>query len=138
MRSPGADPAALAVVALGGALGSAARYGVAQVLPHDPAAGLPWATLTVNAVGCLLIGVLTVAVTEAFTVHRLVRPFLGVGVLGGFTTFSTWAVEVQRDLARGAYAAGLGYLALTLVVAFAAVAVGTAAARRVLNGRSAA
>jgi len=136
MRSP-ADVAAFAVVAVGGALGSAARYGVSLVLPHDPATGLPWATLTVNAVGCLLIGVLSVAV-ETFAPHRLVRPFVGVGVLGGFTTFSTWAVEVQETLARGDVAGGLGYLALTLAVAFAAVAVGVAGARRVLSGRSAA
>jgi fluoride exporter len=136
MRSPDLDPAVLAVVAAGGALGSAARYGVSLVLPHDPASGLPWATLVVNAVGCLLIGVLTVVVTGAGpAVHRLVRPFVGVGILGGFTTFSTWAVEVRGLLAGGRAVAGLGYLALTLVVAFAAVAVGTAGARRVWGGR---
>jgi fluoride exporter len=135
MRSPDLDPAVLAVVAVGGALGSAARYGVSLVLPPDPASGLPWATLTVNAVGCLLIGVLTVVVTEARTAHRLTRPFLGVGFLGGFTTFSTWAVEVRGMLVGGRALVGVGYLALTLAVAFAAVAVGLAGARRVRGSR---
>lgn len=125
----------LAVVAVGGALGSAARYGVSLALPPDPASGLPWATLAVNAVGCLLIGVLTVVVTEARTAHRLARPFLGVGFLGGFTTFSTWAVEVRGMLVGGRALVGVGYLVLTLVVAFAAVAAGLSVARRVRGSR---
>jgi CrcB protein len=119
----------LAVIAAGGALGSAARYGLAVVLPHDAARGLPWATLVVNAAGCLLIGVLMVLTTEVFAAHRLIRPFVGVGVLGGFTTFATYSVEVRALLARGATLLGLGYLALTVVVALGAVALGVAGTR---------
>ena len=80
----------LAAVAVGGSAGSAARYEVALLLPHDAGTGVPWATLAVNAVGCLLIGVLIVLVEGR---HPLLRPLLGVGVLGGFTTFSTYAVD---------------------------------------------
>lgn len=119
----------LAVIAAGGALGSAARYGLAVVLPQDAARGLPWATLAVNAVGCLLIGVLMVLTTEVFAAHRLIRPFIGVGVLGGFTTFATYSVEIRTLLDRGATALGLGYLALTVAVALGAVAVGVAGTR---------
>ncbi|HEV7652777.1 MAG TPA: CrcB family protein [Actinophytocola sp.] len=90
----------LGVVALGGGLGALARYGLTVLLPTPPG-GFPWATFLVNVLGCLLIGVLMVPVTEVHAAHRLVRPFLGVGVLGGFTTFSTYALEVHSLLRPG-------------------------------------
>ncbi|MHA4816540.1 fluoride efflux transporter FluC [Streptomyces aculeolatus] len=130
--------APVAMVALGGGLGSAARYGAGELWPTAPAA-FPWTTLGVNVAGCAAIGVLMVLITEARTAHRLVRPFLGAGVLGGFTTFSTYAVDVQRLVAEeGRAAAGVGYLALTLVTAVAAVwaaqAVTRSAVRRSSSG----
>jgi len=134
LRVPRQWPA-LAVIAAGGALGSGARYGVGFLLPHDPAHGVPWATLVINAAGCLLIGVLMAFVTERPAAHRLVRPFLGVGVLGGFTTFSTYTNELRTLLERGATAAGLGYLFLTLVLALAAVTLGFTAGRAALGKR---
>src|SRR6185295_14847300 len=83
----------LAVVAAGGGLGSAARYGLARALP-SPATGFPWATFLTNVTGCLLLGVLMVYVLEVWPPRRYVRPFLGVGFLGGYTTFSTYTVEL--------------------------------------------
>jgi protein CrcB len=71
-----------------------ARYSLAQPLPTRPGQ-FPWTTFAANLLGCLLIGVLTVLITEVFSARRLVRPFLGVGVLGGFTTFSTYAVDIR-------------------------------------------
>jgi fluoride ion exporter CrcB/FEX len=65
----------------------------------------PWSTLLVNASGCVLIGVLMVLVTEVTEPHRLVRPFLAVGFLGGFTTFSTFGLDVQSLLLAGRPAA---------------------------------
>ncbi|ATL32494.1 fluoride efflux transporter FluC [Streptomyces formicae] len=110
----------LAAVSVGGAIGASARYAASLHWPVAPG-GFPWATLAVNAVGCALIGVLMVLVTEVWTPHRLVRPFLGTGVLGGFTTFSTYTVDIERLLSGGYARTGLAYLALTLLAAVAAV-----------------
>ncbi|WP_353074000.1 fluoride efflux transporter CrcB [Amycolatopsis carbonis] len=119
----------LAVVALGGGLGALARYGLAQLLPTTPG-HFPLATFLINVTGCFLIGVLMVAVTEAWTAHRLVRPFLGVGILGGYTTFSTYVVEIHGLLRPGTVGLAFGYLAGTLVAALVAVVAGMALARR--------
>ncbi|MFJ9519394.1 fluoride efflux transporter CrcB [Kitasatospora sp. NPDC101801] len=119
----------LAVVAAGGVLGACARYGVGLLRPAG-ASAFPWGTLLVNVVGCAAMGVLMVLVTEVLTPHPLVRPFLGTGVLGGFTTFSTYAVDVHRLLAGGEPARGIAYLGGTLVSALAAVWAGTAVTRR--------
>lgn len=113
----------LAAIAVGGALGALARYGLQTALPTGPA-DFPWATFLVNVSGCLLIGVLMVVITEVRQAHRLVRPFLGVGVLGGYTTFSTYVVDVQRAVAAGAPLTGLVYLAATMLAAVAAVVAG--------------
>jgi fluoride exporter len=113
----------LAVIALGGGLGAVARYGVGRLWP-TPASGFPWATFAVNATGCLLIGVLMVLLHEVWAAHPLLRPFLGVGVLGGFTTFSTYAEEVRALLRPGSAAVGLCYLAGTVLVALLAVLAG--------------
>ncbi|CAM5350095.1 Putative fluoride ion transporter CrcB [Streptomyces microflavus] len=85
----------LGAVAAGGALGALARYG-ALVLWPTADGGFPWTVFAVNVSGCALIGVLMVLTVERGRVtHPLVRPFLGVGVLGGFTTFSTYAADVR-------------------------------------------
>nr|WP_240956318.1 fluoride efflux transporter CrcB [Micromonospora sp. HNM0581] len=118
----------LAAIAVGGMIGAVARYGLSAALPHPPH-GFPWTTFAVNVSGCLLIGVLMVLITEMWTVHRMVRPFLGVGVLGGYTTFSTYAVEVQQAVASGAARTGLLYLAGTLVAALAAARLGMTVTR---------
>ncbi|WP_326836554.1 fluoride efflux transporter CrcB [Amycolatopsis rhabdoformis] len=119
----------LGVIALGGGIGALARYGLAELLPTQPG-HFPLATFLINVSGCFLIGVLMVAVTEVWTAHRLVRPFLGVGILGGFTTFSTYVVEIRGLLAPGSAGLAFGYLAGTLVAALLAVAAGMWLARR--------
>jgi CrcB protein len=119
------------VVALGGAIGATARYGASLLWPSQ-AGGFPWTTFWVNVVGCAVIGVFMVAVTEVWAVHRLVRPFFGTGVLGGFTTFSTYAVDIQKLVDEGHPATGLVYLAATLCAALAAVWLAMTAARRAL------
>jgi fluoride exporter len=129
--------AVLAVISAGGALGSLARYGIGYALPPRPA-GFPWATFIVNATGCLLIGVLMVLVTEVWGSRRLVRPFLGVGLLGGYTTFSTYVVDIQRLVDRGAAGTGLLYLAGTLLAALFAVYAGVSLTRLVTGRRLAA
>lgn len=124
----------VAVVALGGALGAVARYALALHWPAQPG-GFPWATFWTNVVGCAVIGVFMVVITEVRAAHRLVRPFFGTGVLGGFTTFSTYAVDIQRLVDHGRPATGLAYLAATLLAALTAVWLTSTAARRVLKRR---
>lgn len=110
----------LAAVSAGGVLGALARSGLASAWPHRPGT-FPWATLVTNVSGCLLIGVLMVVVTEVLTERRLVRPFLGVGVLGGYTTFSTYIVDIGKTASAGAAGVALVYLVVTLIGALLAV-----------------
>ncbi|MGW3569931.1 fluoride efflux transporter FluC [Streptomyces sp. NPDC000941] len=119
-------------VAVGGAAGAVARYGASLLWPT--AAGIfPWTTFVVNAIGCALIGVLLVLITEVWAAHRLVRPFFGTGVLGGFTTFSTYAVDIQRLVDGGSPATGLIYLAATPLAALTAVWAAVAVTRRAMG-----
>ena len=120
--------AVLVVIALGGGSGALARYGITLGMPPAPGQ-FPWATFVVNLLGCFLIGVLMVLITEVWSAHRLLRPFLGVGVLGGFTTFSTYAVEFRELLQPGSVLTGFSYLGGTVLGALVAVLLGTAAAR---------
>ncbi|MET9252752.1 fluoride efflux transporter CrcB [Streptomyces sp. NPDC003717] len=126
----------VAVVSLGGMIGASARYG-ASLLWRTPPTGFPWTTLWVNVLGCAVIGVFMVVISEAWAAHRLVRPFFGTGVLGGFTTFSTYAVDIRKLVDAGRPGAGLAYLALTLVAALAAVWSAAWVTRRLVARRQA-
>lgn len=118
----------LSVISVGGGLGGLARYGLAEAWPAA-GAGFPWATFVTNVSGCLLIGVLMVLVAEVWPDRRLLRPFLGVGVLGGFTTFSTYVVDIGRLVAVGAAGTALLYAAATMLSALAATWIAIAATR---------
>ncbi|MGI5423546.1 fluoride efflux transporter CrcB [Streptomyces sp. CA-179760] len=122
------------VVALGGAVGAAARYAASSWWPA-PAGGFPWTVLWVNIAGCGVIGVFMVVITEIRAAHPLVRPFFGTGVLGGFTTFSTYAVDIQKLIDGGHAGTGLAYLAATPLAALTAVWLGARTTRRVLKRR---
>ncbi|MFD3547257.1 CrcB family protein [Streptomyces sp. NPDC058655] len=125
----------LAAVAAGGAVGASARYAVALLWPAGPGA-FPWATFWINTAGCALIGVLMVLVAEGGrTAHPLVRPFAGVGVLGGFTTFSAYALDFSRLLDEEEAAAALAYGGLTVAAALGAVWAAASATRRAVRGR---
>lgn len=113
----------LVVIALGGSLGAAARYGVGHAVT-TPTGGFPWSTLAVNVTGCFALGLLMVFVVEVWAGSRYVRPFLGVGVLGGYTTFSTYALEVRDLLAVGRQDLAGAYLAGSLAAGLTAVWVG--------------
>jgi CrcB protein len=134
-REPaGAHARVLGVIAAGGVAGSLARYGLARAWP-TPAGGVGWATFGTNVAGCLLIGVLMVLVTEVWAAHRLLRPFLGTGLLGGFTTFSAYAEQSRAMLAAGRAAVAFGYLAGTLVAALCAVQLGVVTTRWATRSR---
>ena len=124
--------AVISVVAVGGAAGALARWAVARGLPHD-ARGFPWDTLLTNVTGCFLIGVLMVLVIERWPHRKLVRPFVGTGILGGFTTFSTYAVDTRDLLAAGRPALAATYVVGTLAVGLVAVALGLRLAERVIR-----
>lgn len=109
----------VAVVAAGGALGSLARWGL-TALPG------PWATLVANVTGCFLLGLLSGWVL----VHRpMLRRFAGIGVLGGYTTFSTHLLDARELLGDGAFAAP-AYVGATLLVCVASAGVGLTVGHR--------
>ncbi|MFC1434127.1 CrcB family protein [Streptacidiphilus sp. N1-3] len=120
----------VAVVAVGGGLGSIARYGLARVWT-TPAGGFPWATFSTNVLGSLALGLLMVYVVEVWPPSRYRRPFLGVGIIGGFTTFSTYMNETRGLLASGQVALADAYALTSLIAGLAAVWTGIALARRV-------
>jgi CrcB protein len=123
----------LAAISAGGALGACARYGATLLWPA-PQGTFPWAVFWVNVTGCALIGVLMVLVSEGGrTAPALVRPFLGVGVLGGFTTFSTYALDFSDLLESEEAGVALAYAGGTLAGAMGAVWLGASVTRAVLN-----
>jgi CrcB protein len=123
----------LGVIALGGGIGSIARYGLSRAMPTPPG-GFPWATFLTNVIGCAVLGALMYLVLEVWPPSRYRRPFFGVGICGGFTTFSTAMVESRGLLAGGHVPTAFAYLAASLFAGLAAVAAGAALAR--LSGRA--
>jgi CrcB protein len=115
----------LGAISAGGVLGALGRYGLSTAWPHPPGA-FPWATWTINVSGSFLIGVLMVLIAGRWPDSRLIRPFFGVGILGGYTTFSTSVVDVHQAVAHGAPGIALVYLAATAVSALVAVWAGSA------------
>lgn len=96
-----ADLRIAAVVALGGVLGSLARWTLSLGIPWSPPA-IPWATLAANLLGCVMIGAILTLWTEGSPPAWWVRPMAAVGFVGGFTTFSAFAVEGVRLVGAGA------------------------------------
>jgi CrcB protein len=119
-------------VAMGGALGTIARYELALAEPVQ-GGRFPWATFTANLVGSLVLGIVVVAFADGRAATRVPRAFLAVGFSGGLTTFSTWMVEsvlLTRDGFGGTAAL---YLVVSLVLGLVAVALGDGVTRRVLG-----
>lgn len=119
----------LLVIAAGGALGSLARWAMSMAIPH--ATGAPgWAATWVeNVTGGLLLGGLMVLILDVWPPRRYLRPFVGVGILGGYTTFSTYMLDAWTLLAAGRAPTALGYLFGTLISGLVAVWFGILAAR---------
>ncbi|MGM0526553.1 MAG: fluoride efflux transporter CrcB [Pseudomonadota bacterium] len=122
---------ALLWVALGGAIGAGARYAVSLALiSHAPR--FPFATLTVNILGSFLLGLLF-AYTQQQSVAESWRLFIGVGVLGAFTTFSTFSVEVVAMMAQGELAKAMLHVGLNVILCVAAVVVAMMLMNSLLN-----
>jgi CrcB protein len=132
-RWPRFAPGVLAAVFAGGAVGGLARYAATSV-PHATAGGFPWATLAVNVAGAFVLALVVVFAVE-LTSSRYLRPLLGTGFCGGFTTFSSVVVTADRQVAAGrAWLAG-GYLGASMVGALAAAVLGLVVARAVVRAR---
>ena len=117
------------LAALGGALGALGRWAVAEGLPPSPA-DWPWATLLVNLTGCLLMGALLAGLARRSPEPPWARPFLGVGVLGGWTTYSTFAVEVVGLVEKGAAVLAVAYVLASVLGGVAAVVLGASVVGR--------
>lgn len=122
---PGA--ADLVAIAVGGGLGSVARYLLSQAFPAGH--GFPWAIFWVNVSGCLLLGLLLVYMLEVWPPRRFLRPFLAIGLIGGYTTFSTYAAGVMTLLTGRAPALADAYALSSILAALAAVWAGQKAGR---------
>jgi CrcB protein len=118
----------LAVIAAGGVLGASARYGVAQLMPA-PADRFPWATFWTNMSGSFLLGLLLTTLLERFPPTRLVRPFLATGILGAFTTMSTYQVETAVLIKDGHALTGITYGAGSVIVGLVLAYAGMTAGR---------
>lgn len=115
----------LLLVALGGAIGASGRYGLSAFALRQFGPGFPVGTLAANIIGSALMGLLVgwLAFKGAEATQSL-RLFLGVGVLGGFTTFSAFSLESFMMLEKKQYGALLGYISASLLISLAALALG--------------
>jgi CrcB protein len=129
-RLPSVTSAILAVVFLGGVVGGLARYGLTEAWPTS-GAGFPWSTFAVNTAGAFALPLLVILVADVLAPRRLLRPLLGTGFLGAFTTFSSVTTSTDRLIAHGHVATAVLYLVGSLLAAAVAVLVGAAAGRAI-------
>lgn len=111
----------LAIVGIGGALGAVARWGLGELVPDGP--GFPATTLAINVTGSFLLA--TALAQPAVRRRPLWQAAIGPGVLGGYTTLSTWSEQTRALLADGQAPTALAYAALTVAACLGAVALGT-------------
>jgi CrcB protein len=123
------DGRELAAVFAGGFVGAVARAEVGEALPYEPG-HWPWATFLVNVLGALLLGYFTTRLQERLPPSAYRRPFLGTGICGGLTTFSTMQLELLQMLDADRVGLALGYAAASVAAGFAAVALATNLVRR--------
>lgn len=122
-RWPRFDARVLAVVLAGGVGGGLARYGVTQAWP-TPTGGFPWSTFVVNTVGAFVLPLLLVVLGQNLAPHRYVRPLLGTGFLGAFTTFSSVTATVDQLTVHGHPRTAAVYLAASVLAALGAASFG--------------
>ena len=103
-------------IGIGGAIGSLLRFWMSTWVHSFAGRGFPYGTLTVNVLGCLVMGVLFVVLTERLSDNVVLRAGLLIGVLGGFTTFSSFSIETFNLMEQGAHLKALANMALSLVL----------------------
>lgn len=124
----------LASIALGGALGAVARYGMSGWVHEHASATFPWGTLAVNVLGCFLLG-LAVWSLRVAAVPVPVRGFVTIGLLGAFTTFSTFSFEAVALLQDGEWLRAALYLGASVLLGLLAMLAGLALAGAVIQLR---
>jgi CrcB protein len=117
-------------IAVGGAFGSVLRYGLSTWVHTFAGRGFPYGTLAVNVLGCLAMGILFVLLVERMGASAVWRAGLLIGVLGGFTTFSTFSIETFNLIEQGAMAKAAGNMAASLVLCVGATWLGVILARQ--------
>ena len=120
-------------VALGGAIGASARYAVGIAVLHFGGGHFPWGTMIVNILGSLMLGVLAGAMAFAWSPSPELRAFVVVGLLGGFTTFSAFSMDVVLLAERGRLDLAAAYMAATVFVSVAAMFAGLRVMRLALT-----
>jgi CrcB protein len=123
---------AILVVGAGGACGAVARYLIYRLTFHVLGSGFPYATLIVNVLGSLVMGILTESMALAWSVSLELRLLLVVGVLGAFTTFSTFSLDVATLYERGQKFSTMLYVTASLILSVGAFFVGLALTRHML------
>jgi fluoride exporter len=118
------------LVMSGGALGAVMRFGLSRALPVG-AGGWPWPTFAANIAGGLAMGVLAAWLLRGDSAAEPLRLFLGVGVLGGFTTFSAFSLEMAQMVQRGQGAMAAGYALVSVILALGAVFAGMMLAKAI-------
>lgn len=118
------------LVMSGGAIGATLRYGLSRALPVS-AAGWPWSTFAANIAGGLCMGVLAMWLMRGDSAAEPLRLFLGVGVLGGFTTFSAFSLEMAQMVQRGQMGMAATYAVVSVLLALGAVFAGMAIAKAI-------
>jgi len=131
---PRLDARELAAIFAGGCAGALARAGLARALPPHPGSW-PWATFAVNVAGALLLGWAVTRMQERLPLSAYGRPFLGTGVCGALTTFSTLQLELLRMLDRGCVGLALGYGGATLACGLGGTLLASNLARRARPAR---
>lgn len=126
---PTSDRREIAAIFTGGCLGALARALLADAAPAG--GSWPWATFAVNVLGAFLLGYFVTRLQERLPLSSYRRPFVGTGLCGALTTFSTMQIELLRMLDHGRYGLAAGYASASVAAGFVAVALATSIVRRV-------
>lgn len=117
------------MIALGGAVGALSRYSATKWINGYWHHSFPLATMLINVLGCVLMGVVFVIISERMPSLEPYRPLIMVGFLGAFTTFSTFSLEIVSLINMQAWLSAISYLLLSCILGIVGLAIGMAAAR---------
>ncbi|MDP6709499.1 MAG: fluoride efflux transporter CrcB [Alphaproteobacteria bacterium] len=123
----------LVAIALGGAIGAVGRHAVAGQVMKLTGGGFPWGTVTVNVLGSFVMGALIELMALKWSVGQELRVFLTVGILGAFTTFSTFSLDVALLTERGALPGAIGYVLISVLLSIGALFAGLYVFRQLLT-----